>query len=111
MEDNMSKTKKVIKSGYNGKMYYSVFQHKKNQQFIVIWEFLEEKDNYSFRANVYPYVESFNRAKTIGYKVNPELFIKANISQWVKLHFSKLDYNERMALREQLYKEEFIEKK
>jgi len=55
--------------------------------------------------------EAFNRAKTIGYRVNPELFIKANISQWVKLHFSKLDYNERMALREQLYKEEFIEKK
>ena len=57
MVKNMSKTKKVVKSGYNGKMYYSVFQHKKNQQFIVIWEFLEEKDNYSFRANVYPYVE------------------------------------------------------
>ena len=55
--------------------------------------------------------DAFNRAKTIGYKVNPELFIKANISQWVKLHFSKLDFEERMALREQLYKEEFIEKK
>ena len=53
----MSKTKKVVKSGYNGKMYYSVFQHKKNQQFIVVWEFTEEKDKYSFRSNVFPYVE------------------------------------------------------
>jgi hypothetical protein len=57
MENNMSKTKKVIKSGYNGKMYYSVFQHKKNQQFIVIWNFTETKDDYQFTANVYPYVE------------------------------------------------------
>ena len=53
----MSKTKKVVKSGYNGKMYYSVFQHKKNQQFIVIWRFNETKEGYEFTANVYPYVE------------------------------------------------------
>jgi len=60
MVNNMSKTKKVLKSGYNGKMYYSVFQHKKNQKFIVIWEFTEQKENYSFQANVYPYVEDKN---------------------------------------------------
>jgi hypothetical protein len=41
-------------------MYYSVFQHKKNQKFIVIWEFTEQKENYSFQANVYPYVEDKN---------------------------------------------------
>ena len=64
------------------------------------------------REKLVNYVKvAFDRAKFIGYKVNPELFIKANISQWVKLHFAKLDYNQRMALREQLYKEEFIDKK
>jgi hypothetical protein len=64
------------------------------------------------REKLVNYVKvAFDRARTIGYKVNTELFIKANISQWIKLHFSKLDFEQRMALREQLYKEEFIDKK
>lgn len=53
----MNETNKIIKSGYNGKMYYTVFEHADNKQFIVVWEFLEMDENYSFRSNVFPYVE------------------------------------------------------
>ena len=64
------------------------------------------------REKLYNYVKIENElARRKGYKVKQELFIQALISQWVHTRFKDLSLDERYILRNQLYKEEFVDKK
>jgi hypothetical protein len=48
---------KVLSTGYKDKMYHTIFQHKKNQMFVIMWNVDESDDDYKFKVNVMPYVE------------------------------------------------------
>ena len=68
--------------------------------------------NRELRDKLYNYVRIENElARRKGYKVKQELFIQALISQWVHTRFKDLTLDERYILRDQLYKEEFVDKK
>ena len=68
--------------------------------------------NRELRDKLYNYVRIENElAKRKGYKPKQELFIQALISQWVHTRFKDLTLDERYILRDQLYKEEFVDKK
>lgn len=47
---------KVLSTGYKDKMYHAIFQHKKNQMFVIMWDVDETQEDYKFNVNVMPYV-------------------------------------------------------
>jgi hypothetical protein len=68
--------------------------------------------NNELREKLVTFVKVENeKAKRRGYKPKQELFIKALISQWVHTRYKDLSLDERYILRDQLYKEEFVDKK